>query len=100
MRTPSRKFKVGDITQDPLPKPDLVVCRDCLFHLSYSDILVFLRNHIQSCALSDDVYPHDTGGFLNKDIKSGDFRQLDLFSALFSSSTKCFYALKTPSSRP
>ncbi|QMU58277.1 MAG: methyltransferase domain-containing protein [Boseongicola sp.] len=28
-------FAVADVTSDPLPKADLFMCRDCLFHLKY-----------------------------------------------------------------
>jgi hypothetical protein len=39
-----RIFTQGDLTRDPLPKADLVLCRDCLVHLSFSDIGAVLRN--------------------------------------------------------
>jgi hypothetical protein len=37
-------FAVGDITVDPLPKADLFLCRDCLQHLSYKQIMAFVMN--------------------------------------------------------
>jgi hypothetical protein len=33
-----------DLTRDPLPKVDLVLCRDCLVHLSFDDIYESLDN--------------------------------------------------------
>lgn len=41
-------FICYDITQDNLPQADLVICRDCLVHLSNEDIKKFLRNFIKS----------------------------------------------------
>ena len=34
---PSREFHVADITQDPLPSVDLIICRDCFIHLPLRD---------------------------------------------------------------
>jgi len=42
--TPLRRFIVCDITRGPLPKVDLVLCRDLLVHLSYQDAFAALRN--------------------------------------------------------
>ena len=33
-----------DLIEDRMPKADLVLCRDCLVHLSYKDIFRALRN--------------------------------------------------------
>ena len=35
---PNVHFQVIDITETDLPKVDLIICRDCLVHLSYKDI--------------------------------------------------------------
>lgn len=37
-------FICRDITQEPLPKGDLILCRDCLVHLSYADALNAIKN--------------------------------------------------------
>jgi len=42
------EFKSLDITTDQLPKADLVICRDCLVHLSFQDIENFLSNFLRS----------------------------------------------------
>jgi hypothetical protein len=42
--TPLRRFIVCDITKDPLPRVDLVLCRDLLVHLSFRDAFMALRN--------------------------------------------------------
>jgi SAM-dependent methyltransferase len=43
-----RKFMVADITKDPLPAVDLILCRDCLIHLSFKDIQRVLNNFCRS----------------------------------------------------
>ena len=43
-----RKFIVADIVKDNLPKADVILCRDCLVHLSNKDILRALRNFKKS----------------------------------------------------
>ena len=43
-----RLFVAGDITADPLPKVDLMMCRDCLFHLPNASIASFLKNFLLS----------------------------------------------------
>jgi SAM-dependent methyltransferase len=35
---PSRRFVVLDITRDKLPDADVILCRDCLIHLSFTRI--------------------------------------------------------------
>jgi len=42
------KFVNCDIVTDPLPKGDLLLCRDCLVHLTYNSIFSFLNNFIKS----------------------------------------------------
>lgn len=32
---PNIRFDVADVTSDPLPKADMLMCRDCLFHLKF-----------------------------------------------------------------
>jgi len=39
----TRLFCAGDITVDPLPKVDLMMCRDCLFHLPNASVGAFFR---------------------------------------------------------
>lgn len=40
----SRRFVTMDITEDPLPTVDLIVCRDVLLHLSNAEVAAALRN--------------------------------------------------------
>jgi FMN-dependent NADH-azoreductase len=41
---PKHYFRVLDITQDELPKVDLMMVRDCLVHLSDADVKKALTN--------------------------------------------------------
>lgn len=41
-------FSQVDLTQDQMPKVDLFVCRDLLFHLSYRDARKVLENFLDS----------------------------------------------------
>lgn len=74
-------FKKINLAKDPLPKADLMICRDCLFHLSYKDTLAVLENYLNSDIpwLLTTTYENDHK-FDNSDIESGHFRLIDLFS--------------------
>lgn len=41
---PDRTFRVADLTRDPLPKADLMLCRDCTFHLPIENVWQILEN--------------------------------------------------------
>jgi len=81
---PNTSFSVFDITSNKFPKADLWICRDVLFHFSYLDIL----NALKKFADSDVPFLLTTTHkkiipFKNKDINTGDFRQIDLFAEPF-----------------
>ena len=42
------RFQCLDILHDPLPKVDLILCRDVLVHLSYDQIRAALQNFVNS----------------------------------------------------
>lgn len=78
------KFAVANICTDPLPSCDIMMVRDCLFHLSYDDIDMFLKN----ISAVDFKYLLTTthivdAEYVNSDIVSGSYRNIDLFSAPF-----------------
>lgn len=79
-----RSFRVANIVTDPLPTADLILCRDCLFHLSNRDLVRVLRNFVASNSryLLTGSHVND-GSFVNTDIHTGHFRLIDLFSAPF-----------------
>jgi hypothetical protein len=72
-----RHFSVADLTADPLPAADLILCRDCLIHLSYFHAVRALRNFRRSGA-TWLLTTHYTGGPGNHDILSGQWRPIDL----------------------
>ena len=78
-------FKKINIINDKLPNADLMICRDCLFHFSYDDIFSFLKNFVNSkikfLLVTSNL--NDQNKFLNKDIITGDFTTIDLFSEPF-----------------
>ncbi len=67
---------------EKFPLSDLMICRDCLFHLSFRDTRSVLQNFVDSGIpyLLTTTYVNN-GLFENKDIQTGDFRLIDLFSA-------------------
>jgi hypothetical protein len=70
-----------DLIQEKFPKSDLMICRDCLFHLSFQDTKLLLENFIDSKTPYLLTTTHIfTERIKNKDIKTGDFRPIDLFS--------------------
>jgi hypothetical protein len=93
-KTDKIKFEVLDITRDKLPNADLMVCRDCLFHLSNDSIKLFLDNFLNSnikYLLTTTHY--NNADFKNTDIKDGNFRLLDLFSAPFNFNKDVLYQI-------
>ena len=39
-----RQFTVSDITRDALPRADVILCRDCLVHVSFQECSMILEN--------------------------------------------------------
>jgi hypothetical protein len=77
-----RQFARVDITSDPLPPADALLCRDCLVHLSFSHARAALRNIL----VSDFTYLLLTtfpSREVNDDIPSGLWRPLNLEKAPF-----------------
>jgi hypothetical protein len=76
------RFEVIDLIQGPLPRADLVFCRDCLVHLSNAHIAAALNNIRRSGAtwLLTTTFP-DTPE--NRDIATGQWRKVDLTKAPF-----------------
>jgi SAM-dependent methyltransferase len=81
-RNERRRFVLGDLTRDKLPRVDVIICRDCLIHFSYKHISAALRNFKRSGStyLLTNTYPLWTQ---NEDIRTGEFRHLNLALAPF-----------------
>ena len=77
-------FAVLDICGDKLPDCDVLMVRDCLFHLSFHDIDNFLTNLSQTNYKFLLTTTHNLkNSDINMDIVSGDFRHIDLFREPF-----------------
>lgn len=76
------KFINLDITKDQLPIVDLIIVRDCLFHLSEKNIHQFFINFLSSKIkyLLITTHVNTNNYFQNRNISDGDFRLIDLFS--------------------
>jgi len=83
------KFETSNICEDKIPNCDMIMVRDCLFHLSYEDINKLLINlsNIDYKYLLTTTHTVDKS-FKNSDIITGDFRLIDLFSSPFSFDSK------------
>jgi hypothetical protein len=79
----SRRFVELDLTRDQLPDADVLLCRDCMVHLSYANIRAALvniaRSNIQYLLMTS--FP---GRGDNKDVEDGDWRPLDFQAPPFS----------------
>lgn len=75
--TANRKFMNLDLTRDQLPRADLVLCRDCLVHLSLDSTKQAIRNLRQSGSkwLLATTF---TGIDVNSEIEDGDWRPLNM----------------------
>jgi hypothetical protein len=74
---PDTRFIELDITKDPLPEADLWMCRDCLFHLSNSNVFSALANLLRS-NIPLFLTTNHSECFKNTDIVTGRFRLLNL----------------------
>ncbi len=75
--SPSRQFLVLDIVDGSIPKADLWMCRDVLFHLSNEECMQVLRQFVKSEIQYFLTTTFDIG-LENIDIKPGGFRHINL----------------------
>ncbi len=74
---PLRSFRKMNLLEDPLPRADLVLCRDCLVHFSFADI----AKSIQNLKRSGSTYlltTHFPATTTNRDGMTGQWRPLNL----------------------
>jgi len=74
---PGRSFKVLDAVDDELPYCDAILAREVIFHLSFADTRSMIKNILLSNAKFLFVTT-DPNVEINTDIRSGDFRMLNL----------------------
>jgi len=73
----NHRFFVLDLIKDPLPSADMLLCRDCLIHLSFRDVHQVFSNIAKSGIpyVLTTNYPLLTR---NTDILTGGFRAINL----------------------
>jgi methyltransferase family protein len=71
------RFLVADITRDALPRADLILCRDCLVHLSFQNIARAIARFRESGAqfLLVTTFQEFEA---NRDCEDGDWRALNM----------------------
>jgi hypothetical protein len=74
---PNRRFMHADLTKDKLPKADLILCRDCLIHLSFKDALATIRNFRKSGS-RNLLITTDRSVEANRPIRNGGYRAVNL----------------------
>lgn len=80
--TAQREFVSLDVTRDPLPRVDLILCRDCLVHLKNGQVRAALRNFRRSGS-SYLLATTFTGNHPNEEAPLGGWRPLNLERAPF-----------------
>ncbi|HNP62071.1 MAG TPA: class I SAM-dependent methyltransferase [Nitrospirales bacterium] len=75
-------FTKLNLLRNDLPQVDLIFCRDCLGHFSFSDIFMALQNMSRSGStyLLTTTFPERQA---NRDIKTGQWRTLNLEAVPF-----------------
>ncbi|HEX2076999.1 MAG TPA: class I SAM-dependent methyltransferase [Longimicrobium sp.] len=79
---PGRRFACADVTADPLPRADVILCRDCLVHFSFADAWAALANFRRTGSrwlLATTFVERES----NEDIRTGGWRTLNLQAAPF-----------------
>lgn len=79
---PQRRFVCADMTRADLPQADLIICRDGLVHLSFTDARAAMQNFRRSGSryLLATTF---VGRSSNTDIRTGAWRPLNLAVAPF-----------------
>ena len=77
-----RTFIVANCISDVLPEADAILCREVLFHLSFADAKSLLKKALSTGA-GHFFLTTDTATLINSDIRTGDFRVLNLMAAPF-----------------
>ena len=76
-QTDQRTFAVQDITIDRLPDADVILCRDCLIHLSFKSIKAAISNFKKTSATHLLCTTHSTV-MENTDCPDGSWRNINL----------------------
>ena len=78
----ARRFLKVDVINGPLPQADVILCRDCLVHFSFANIIAAFQTMKYTGAeyLLTTTFPARE---VNKDIVDGDWRPLNLEASPF-----------------
>jgi SAM-dependent methyltransferase len=72
-----RRFICMDAIRGEIPRGDIAICREVLFHLSFRDGLQMLRN-IKTAGFKYVLLTSNSNIWFNSDIRNGDFRPINL----------------------
>jgi len=75
-----RRFLCADATSGPIEPGDVAICREVLFHLSFEDGLRLMRN-VRAAGFQYVLFTTDKSVWFNSDIRSGDFRRINLLKS-------------------
>ncbi|HKR08715.1 MAG TPA: class I SAM-dependent methyltransferase [Gemmatimonadaceae bacterium] len=78
-----RRFVELDLTRDALPDADVLLCRDCLVHLSYANISRVFEN-VSRSNIRHILMTSFPGRGDNRNVEDGDWRPLDFEAPPFS----------------
>ena len=81
--TENINFKIINIIEDSLPLVDLVIVRDCFIHLSNTDVMNSIKNIKKSNSIYFATTTFVNEDIQNKDIKTGEFRFINLMKEPF-----------------
>jgi SAM-dependent methyltransferase len=84
-----------DITEDKLPEADLMICRDCLFHLPIKEVQKFIKNFRESNIkyLLTTSHINSVKNETNSDIEDGQFCFIDLFKEPYNFPRETLYSI-------
>jgi hypothetical protein len=80
--SPTRRFMRVDLTCGQLPDADVILCRDCLVHFSFDNIIAAFRT-IKASGAQHLLTTTFRDRQVNKDIVDGDWRPLNLVQPPF-----------------
>jgi hypothetical protein len=94
-RNERTRFIHIDLTKEKFPVADVMICRDCLIHLSYADTRLLLQNFVESNIpyLLTTTFIN-SNHFQNRDIATSDCRYIDLFSAPYNFPKDVIYRIE------
>jgi hypothetical protein len=72
-----RRFICLDATSSPIESGDVALCREVLFHLSFRDGRKLMHN-IKAAGFKHVLFTTDSAVWFNSDIRTGDFRRINL----------------------